>query len=183
MLHLVPDCDVSVVVPFGDDEDSVGTSFTRVADHLRRRGLRFELIAIDEDSGDNSAMLLSLLAKAMPELRIVPVVRLALGRAGAAHATGARVARGRTLILLDLSWLRTVSGLANALGEIDHALELAPMLGAEPIALPGLVVARRAQTWRALSRGLGTDSLRLGGWVRRALGKGRGSAPPTSAAM
>jgi hypothetical protein len=180
MLHLVPDCDVSVVVPFGDDEDSVGTSFKRVADHLRRRGLRFELIAVDEDSGDNSAMLLSLLANAMPELRIVPMVRHAVlgGRAGAAQATGARVARGRTLILLDLSWLRTVTGLANALGEIDHALELAPMLGAEPIALPGLVVARRA-----LARGLGTDSSGLGGWVRRALGKGRGSAPPTSAAM
>lgn len=89
--------DVSVVIPFSDDEERVGRAARRVVDHLVNLGLSFELLLVDEDSGDNSVALLSLLRAHVPELRIV-----ASPGPGFGFETGARVARGRTLWLLDL---------------------------------------------------------------------------------
>lgn len=87
--------DVSVVLPFGDDEDLIGTAVRRVSAHLRERGLSFEIVAVDEASGDNSHAVLALLRPDMPELRIAN----APGR-GRGFASGAQRARGRTLWLI-----------------------------------------------------------------------------------
>jgi hypothetical protein len=62
--------DVSVILPFRDDEDVIGNAIHRVAGHLRELGLSFELLAIDEDSGDNSHAVLALLRGQVPELRV-----------------------------------------------------------------------------------------------------------------
>src|SRR5438552_18342726 len=62
--------DVSVILPFGDDEEAVGIAVKRTAEHLRGLGLAFEIIAIDEDSGDNSHAVLALLRGEVPELRV-----------------------------------------------------------------------------------------------------------------
>ena len=45
-----PRFDVSVILPFGDDEELVGIAVRRTAEHLRGLGLSFEILAIDEDS-------------------------------------------------------------------------------------------------------------------------------------
>ncbi|HUH03454.1 MAG TPA: hypothetical protein VML75_15765 [Kofleriaceae bacterium] len=87
--------DVSVVLPFGDDEDLIGTAVRRVSAHLRERGLSFEIVAVDEHSGDNSHAVLALLRPDLPELRITN----APGR-GRGFASGAQRARGRTLWLI-----------------------------------------------------------------------------------
>ncbi len=65
-----PRFDVSVVLPFGDDEEAVGVAVKRTAEHLRGLGLSFEVLAIDEDSGDNSHAVLALLRGEVPELRV-----------------------------------------------------------------------------------------------------------------
>jgi hypothetical protein len=65
-----PRFDVSVVLPFGDDEEAVGVAVKRTAEHLRGLGLTFEVLAIDEDSGDNSHAVLALLRAEVPELRV-----------------------------------------------------------------------------------------------------------------
>jgi hypothetical protein len=65
-----PRFDVSVVLPFGDDEDAVGIAVRRTAEHLRGLGVEFEIIAVDEDSGDNSHAVLALLRAQVPELRV-----------------------------------------------------------------------------------------------------------------
>src|SRR5678810_56231 len=65
-----PRFDVSVILPFGDDEEFVGIAVRRTAEHLRGLGLAFELLAIDEDSGDNSHAVLALLRAEVPELRV-----------------------------------------------------------------------------------------------------------------
>lgn len=65
-----PRFDVSVVMPFGDDEDFVGIAVRRTAEHLRSLNLAFEILAIDEDSGDNSHAVLALLRAEVPELRV-----------------------------------------------------------------------------------------------------------------
>ncbi len=65
-----PRYDVSVILPFGDDEEAVGIAVRGTGEHLRGLGLGFEILAIDEDSGDNSHAVLALLRAEVPELRV-----------------------------------------------------------------------------------------------------------------
>lgn len=84
-----PRFDVSVVLPFGDDEEAVGIAVKRTAEHLRHLGLSFEILAIDEDSGDNSHAVLALLRAEVPELRVTHAPGRGRGvDVGAARAQG-----------------------------------------------------------------------------------------------
>ncbi len=81
--------DVSFILPFGDDEELVGIAVRRSAEYLRTLGLSFELLAIDEDSGDNSHAVLALLRAEVPELRVTHAPGRGRGvDAGAARAQG-----------------------------------------------------------------------------------------------
>ena len=81
---------VSVILPFGDDEEAVGVAVRRTAEHLRGLGLTFEILAIDEDSGDNSHAVLALLRAEVPELRVTHAPGRGRGvEIGAARAQGA----------------------------------------------------------------------------------------------
>ncbi|MGN6105731.1 MAG: hypothetical protein ACTHU0_11545 [Kofleriaceae bacterium] len=85
-----PRYDVSVILPFGDDEEAVGIAVRRTAEHLRGLGLSFEILAIDEDSGDNSHAVLALLRAEVPELRVTHASGRGRGvDVGAARAQGA----------------------------------------------------------------------------------------------
>src|SRR6188768_3410756 len=90
-----PRLHVSVILPFGDDEDFVGIAVRRTAEHLRGLGLAFEILAIDEDSGDNSHAVLALLRAEVPELRVAH----APGR-GRGFDTGIARAQGRAVWLI-----------------------------------------------------------------------------------
>jgi hypothetical protein len=90
--------DLSVVIPFTDDEDEVGRLVRRVAAHLRARGARFEILAVDEGSGDNCVALLGLLRKTD-----VPELTLLAAPPGAGFATASERARGRVLWLFDVA--------------------------------------------------------------------------------
>lgn len=84
-----PRFDVSVILPFGDDEEAVGIAVRRTAEHLRGLGLSFEILAIDEDSGDNSHAVLALLRAEIPELRVTHAPARGRGvEAGVARAQG-----------------------------------------------------------------------------------------------
>ena len=84
-----PRFDVSVILPFGDDEEFVGNAVIRTAQHLRQLGLAFEILAVDEDSGDNSHAVLALLRSEVPELRVTHASGRGRGvEAGAARAQG-----------------------------------------------------------------------------------------------
>ena len=125
--------DVSVVVPFGDDEELVGALAGRLAGHLRGLGLTFELLFVDENARDNSVALLLLLR--LPELRVL----LAGNRRG--FAVGAQAARGKLLWFFDVAQagapLAPFSWARRRLGE-----------GADVVYLRGrFSVARRARTW------------------------------------
>ena len=85
-----PRYDVSVILPFGDDEEAVGIAVRRTAEHLRGLALRFEILAIDEDSGDNSHAVLALLRAEVPELRVTHAPGRGRGvDVGAGRAQGA----------------------------------------------------------------------------------------------
>ncbi|HKE13544.1 MAG TPA: hypothetical protein VKB80_01650 [Kofleriaceae bacterium] len=88
--------DVSVIVPFSDDEEVIGSACSRIARHLAELGLSSEILAVDEDSGDNSHAVLGLLRRGLPSLRIV-----AGARPGRGFAMGAACARGRVLWLVE----------------------------------------------------------------------------------
>src|SRR3954469_4656428 len=89
-----PRFDVSVILPFGDDEEAVGIAVARTATYLRALGLSFEVLAIDEDSGDNSHAVLALLRSEVPELRVTH----APGR-GRGVDVGASRAQGTLLLV------------------------------------------------------------------------------------
>lgn len=97
-MRAAPDCDVSVILPFDDDEDRVGKLSRRVAAHLRELGLTFEILAVDEGSGDESVFVLSFVKTEVPELRLLQTPGVGQG-----FAAGTRVARGRTLWLIDVA--------------------------------------------------------------------------------
>jgi hypothetical protein len=85
-----PRYDVSVILPFGDDEEAVGVAVKRTAEYLRGLDLAFEILAIDEDSGDNSHAVLALLRGEVPELRVTHAPGRGRGvDVGAARAQGA----------------------------------------------------------------------------------------------
>ena len=85
-----PRFDVSVILPFGDDEEAVGIAVRRTAEHLRGLQLSFEILAIDEDSGDNSHAVLALLRAEVPELRVTHASGRGRGvDVGASRAQGA----------------------------------------------------------------------------------------------
>jgi len=84
-----PRFDVSVILPFGDDEEAVGIAVKRTAEYLRALGVSFEILAIDEDSGDNSHAVLALLRSEVPELRVTHAPGRGRGvDVGAARAQG-----------------------------------------------------------------------------------------------
>src|SRR6188768_1641269 len=88
-----PRLHVSVVLPFGDDEEFVGIAVRRTAEHLRSLSLAFEILAIDEDSGDNSHAVLALLRAEVPELRVTHAPGRGRGvDVGAARAQGTLLA-------------------------------------------------------------------------------------------
>ena len=88
--------EISVVVPFGDDEESIGNAVQRLAAHLRPLNLPFEILAVDEDSGDNSHAVLALMRAQVPELRVIH----APGKGRGADAGSSR-AQGRMLWIVD----------------------------------------------------------------------------------
>ncbi len=167
-----PPLDVSVVLPFGDDEEVIGTACQRLARHLEELGLAFEILAVDEDSGDNCHAVLGLVRGGLPQLRIVSGVA-----PGRGFAAGAATARGRVLWLIEpTSTLRSLAAFGRAYnrvarGELDLAVVrgcfvvakrarlLAPLDGAQG---RGLLFERRLVR-RAQKRGIAVEAYELGG--------------------
>lgn len=94
--------DVSVILPFGDDEDVIGIAVQHVAAYLKEQGLEFEILAVDRDSGDNSHAVLALVRSRHPVLRQALHILHTPGHApDQGYAYGASRARGRVLWLLE----------------------------------------------------------------------------------
>lgn len=164
--------DVSVVLPFGDDEEVIGTAAHRVARHLEELGLAFEILAVDEDSGDNCHAILGLLRGALPELRILSGVA-----PGRGFAAGAAVARGRVLWFIEpASALRSLAAFGRANNRVARGeLDLAVVRGCFTVAKRARVLAlvdgapgrglsfERRLVKRAQKRGIALEAYELGG--------------------
>lgn len=135
-----PRFDVSVVMPFGDDEEFVGIAVRRTAEHLRGLGLAFEILAIDEDSGDNSHAVLALLRAEVPELRVTH----ASGRGRGVDAGAAR-AQGTLLLVTSPD---VAAGSLDGIG--DACRRLLAQEGDAEIALTRYTVAHRMRALPAI---------------------------------
>lgn len=131
-----PRFDVSVILPFGDDEEAVGIAVRRTAEYLRGLSLGFEILAIDEDSGDNSHAVLALLRSEIPELRVTH----ASGR-GRGVDVGAGRAQG-TLLLVSTPEVAS----ASLDGAGDACRRLLAGEGDAEVALTRYTVAHRIRT-------------------------------------
>ena len=81
--------DLTVIIPFADDEEVLGGVLRRLAGFLRTAGSLFEILAVDEDSGDNSHAVLAILRPELPELRVLHAPTRGRGaETGAARAQG-----------------------------------------------------------------------------------------------
>jgi hypothetical protein len=94
--------DVSVVLPFRDDEDLVGIAVQQLAAYLQAQPLAFELLAVDQDSGDNSHAVLALVRSRDATLdRALTILHTPDRARDRGYAHGVQYARGRVLWLLD----------------------------------------------------------------------------------
>jgi hypothetical protein len=145
--------ELSILLPFGDDEEIIGSAVRRCAMAARSLGIRFELLGIDEDSGDNSHAVLALLRSEVPELRVIH----APGRHRGVESGAAR-AQGRLLLITTPTGsLSPLEGLAEAIARVSseacdaeiavgrytivNRLKALPTLRA--VRLPGASVHRR----------------------------------------
>jgi hypothetical protein len=162
-----PACDLSVIVAVGDDEDRVGHAIRKIVVHLRALGGRFEVLAVDEQSGDNSLALLALMQRQLPELHVI-----AGASAGEGFARGVAAARGRTLLLIDPRRDPQLGPLQWALGRIEA--------GRDAVLLKGhYVVARRLPSWTALAQARGRGASFERAFTRKARAAGLDLEQPT----
>ncbi len=91
---------LSVVLPVFEEESTVGDLIPRLVDTLRTEANSFEIIAVDDGSGDGTLEVLRALRARYPDW--LKVVRHLHNRGnGASLRTGARVARGEIVVFMD----------------------------------------------------------------------------------
>ncbi len=109
----------------------------RVAAHLRGLGLKFELLVVDEGSGDNTVAVVALLRGTHPELT------LHHAGPGLGFVAGAERARGRTVIVCDVRADAPLAAVGWGLSRLDRGLDAVAIGGR-------LLFFRRARALRAL---------------------------------
>jgi glycosyltransferase involved in cell wall biosynthesis len=90
---------LSIVIPIYNEEESIPHLLQRLRSALKQSSLRYEIIAVDDGSRDNSAAILKRYAAATPELKIVRLRRNS-GQTAAIMA-GLDHARGEVIVAID----------------------------------------------------------------------------------
>ena len=105
--------DVSVVLPFRDHEDKIGTACRHIAEYFRAQNQIFEIVAVDQGSGDNSQSVLALVRREIPELRVM---------VGRGYGAGTRSASAQILVLASIEAVRAslASSLSRAMNRVSR---------------------------------------------------------------
>lgn len=81
---------VTIVLPFRDHEHLVGRACRNLAEHFEGLEQGFEIIAVDEGSGDNSHAVLALLSQEIQGLKVM---------VGKGYGAGSKEAVGKIVVL------------------------------------------------------------------------------------
>lgn len=110
--------DVSVVVPFLNEEESVAPLYAEIRDAMDASGLTWELIAVDDGSTDAGVRRLRAAAAGDPRLTIVEFSRR-FGQTSAL-AAGFRWARGRCVVPLDADLQNDPRDIPRLVAKLDE---------------------------------------------------------------
>jgi len=137
--------EITVVLPAHNESGMLEESVQEVAEGLRSRGLRFEIVVVENGSTDDTAAIADGLASEFPELRALSLPQPDYGRALRA---GLLAARGDVVVNFDVDWCD--------LAFLDRAV---PMVQGEggPAVVVGSKRTAGSDDTRALSRRLVTS--------------------------
>lgn len=115
--------DLSIVFPARDEEARLEPTLRQAAGFVRDRGLRAELIVVDDGSRDGTGALVLRLAEELPGLRLI---RLAANR-GKGHAvrTGVVNARGVRILFADADGATPIGELRRLAAALDAGADVA----------------------------------------------------------
>lgn len=113
---------ISVVVPFHNEEDSLPELVASLYSELRKTGRSFEVILVDDGSGDSSLAAAQALLAEHPGLTLVSL-RRNYGKS-AALAVGLERARGQTILTIDADLQNDPADIPGLLEALDGGLDL-----------------------------------------------------------
>jgi dolichyl-phosphate beta-glucosyltransferase len=134
------DVELSLVIPAFNEEGRIEATLRQVSRYLCARGLRHEVIVVDDGSSDGTLPLLMSLAAADDRLRIVALPGNR-GKGGAL-ARGVALSRGRTVLICDADQSTPIAEIAR----LEAALAAGADVAIGSRACPGSRV-EQAQPW------------------------------------
>lgn len=114
--------ELSVVLPIFEEEESLGALFESLFSVLDGVGARFEIIAINDGSRDNSLEILHSIAQTRPELRIIDF-RRNYGQTAALMA-GFDYAQGDVVITLDADLQNDPADIPSLIAKLNEGYDV-----------------------------------------------------------
>ena len=102
MALLMPEVELSVVMPAHNEEDLLDKAVHAVVDGLRDRGLSFEVVVVENGSTDRTASVAAALAEDVAEVRALSSAQPDYGQA---LRTGFLAARGQVVVNFDVDYV------------------------------------------------------------------------------
>ncbi len=119
----MPQRTLSVVIPIHNEANHILPLYDRLVAVLERLDAPFEIVFVDDDSGDTSGELLTTLVEHDARLRVV-VLRRNFGQT-AALAAGFELAEGDVIVAMDGDLQHAPEDIPNLLAEIDRGYDIA----------------------------------------------------------
>ena len=114
--------ELSIIVPFFNEEDSIAKLHTAVVDAVAPLGIDFEMVFVDDGSTDRTVEIATGIAREDPRVRLVRF-RRNYGQTPA-MAAGIEYARGKVLVTMDGDLQNDPSDIAEFLAKINDGYDI-----------------------------------------------------------
>src|SRR5580765_2003764 len=115
---MLPALDLSIVIPVYNEEENLPLLWPEIRDVLAPTGLRYEVIFVDDGSGDRSAEIVRGFREADPRVRLVRLK----ANAGETAATdvGFKSVRGRWVVTMNADLQNDPHDIPTLLSQLDR---------------------------------------------------------------